>query len=274
MFKYFYTLLFLCIVFFSCSNSEEEKLRAKMSEEATLVHKDSRNLSQIQISQYKDLELNANKEYVKELKNQVDSSFEKQLETFEDEELGVIAGYKYMFKYIFMNEDEWTDLQIQLADRYFNSLNTEQTALQLSMSHSKEVKDIRIKYKGINASTAPKLTVLNLPNSNIYLGSLLNHSRNNVAIEISTTILDYLLGILLFWIVVNIIGYAASGPVGCIVSIVSFVIMLTISVCLTNYNDNLLLESLRKQKQENTVNYDKILKDLNTNTINFYETKK
>ena len=263
----------LCVVFFSCSNSEEEKLRAKMSEETSTVQKDSRELSDTQISQYKDLELAANKEYIKDLKVLIDSSFEQQLGHFEDEELGVIAGYKYMFKYIFMNEEKWTDLQIQLGDRYFNSLNTEQTALQLSLNHAQKVKDLRIKYKGIKASTAPKMQVLNLPNSNVYLGSLINHSRNNVAIEIGTTILDYLLGLLLIWIVVNIIGYAITGPVGCGISIVSFVIMVAVSVCLTHYNDNSLLESLRQQKQENTVDYNSILYNLNNNTTKFYEAK-
>ena len=268
-----FAFFLLCVVSFSCSNSEEEKLRAKMSEETSTVQKDSRELSDTQISQYKDLELAANKEYIKELKVLIDSSFEKQLGHFEDEELGVIAGYKYMFKYIFMNEEKWTDLQIQLGDRYFNSLNTEQTALQLSLNHAQKVKDLRIKYKGIKASTAPKMQVLNLPNSNVYLGSLINHSRNNVAIEIGTTILDYLLGLLLIWIVVNIIGYAITGPVGCGISIVSFVIMVAVSVCLTHYNDNSLLESLRQQKQENTVDYNSILYNLNNNTAKFYEAK-
>ena len=268
-----FAFFLLCVVFFSCSNSEEEKLRAKISEEATIVQKDSRELSETQISQYKDLELAANKEYIKDLKVLIDSSFEKQLGHFEDEELGVIAGYKYMFKYIFMSEEKWTDLQIQLGDRYFNSLNTEQTALQLSLNHAQKVKDLRIKYKGIKASTAPKMQVLNLPNSNVYLGSLINHSRNNVAIEIGTTILDYLLGLLLIWIVVNIIGYAITGPVGCGISIVSFVIMVVVSVCLTHYNDNSLLESLRQQKQENTVDYNSILYNLNNNTAKFYEAK-
>ena len=263
----------LCVVVFSCSNSEEEKLRAKMSEETSTVQKDSRELYDIQISQYKDLELAANKEYIKELKVLIDSSFEKQLGHFEDEELGVIAGYKYMFKYIFMSEEKWTDLQIQLGDRYFNSLNTEQAALQLSLNHAQKVKDLRIKYKGLKASTAPQMQVLNLPNSKVYLGSLINHSKNNIAIEIGTTILDYLLGLLLIWIVVNIIGYAITGPVGCGISIVSFVIMVAVSVCLTHYNDNSLLESLRQQKQENTVDYNSILYNLNNNTAKFYEAK-
>lgn len=263
----------LCVVVFSCSNSEEEKLRAKMSEETITVQKDYRKLSNTQISQYKDFELAANKEYIKELKVLIDSSFEKQLGHFEDEELGVIAGYKYMFKYIFMSEEKWTDLQIQLGDRYFNSLNTEQAALQLSLNHAQKVKDLRIKYKGIKASTAPQMQVLNLPNSKVYLGSLINHSKNNIAIEIGTTILDYLLGLLLIWIVVNIIGYAITGPVGCGISIVSFVIMVAVSVCLTHYNDNSLLESLRQQKQENTVDYNSILYNLNNNTAKFYEAK-
>lgn len=269
-----FALFLLCIVFSSCSNSEEEKLRAKMFEETTIVQKDSRKLSDTQISQYKDLELAENKEYIKELKILVDSSFERQLEHFEDEELGLIAGYKYMFKYIFMSDDEWTDLQIQLGDRYFNSLNTEQSALLLSLTHAQKVKDLRIKYKGIKAGIEPKIQVLDLPSSKVCLGSLINHSRNNVAIEISTTILDYLLGLVLVWIIVNIVGYVVTGPLGCVVSIASFLIMLIISVCLTYYNDNSLLESLRQQKQNNSVNYNRILENLNINTTKFYETKR
>ena len=273
MVRFVLVFFLLCVVVFSCSNSEEEKLRAKMSEETSTVQKDSRELYDIQISQYKDLELAANKEYIKDLKVLIDSSFEKQLGHFEDEELGVIAGYKYMFKYIFMSEEKWTDLQIQLGDRYFNSLNTEQAALQLSLNHTQKVKDFRIKYKGIKASTVPKMQVLNLPNSKVYLGSLINHSKNNIAIEIGTTILDYLLGLLIIWIVVNIIGYANKGPIGCVVSFVSFIIMVVVSVYLTNYNDNSLLESLRQQKQENTVDYNSILYNLNNNTTKFYEAK-
>ena len=266
MVRFVLVFFLLCVVVFSCSNSEEEKLRAKMSEETSTVQKDSRELSDIQISQYKDLELAANKEYIKDLKVLIDSSFEKQLGHFEDEELGVIAGYKYMFKYIFMSEEKWTDLQIQLGDRYFNSLNTEQAALQLSLNHAQKVKDLRIKYKGIKASTAPQMQVLNLPNSKVYLGSLINHSKNNIAIEIGTTML-------IIWIVINIIGYANKGPIGCVVSFVSFIIMVVVSVYLTNYNDNSLLESLRQQKQENAVDYNSILHNLNNNTTKFYETK-
>lgn len=273
MIKPIFTLFLLCVISFSCSNSEEKKFRAKMSEEATVVQKDPRVLSQIQIFQYEDMELAANKEYIKKLEALVDSSFEKQLEHFEDEELGIIAGYKYMFKYIFMSKEKWIDLQIQLGNKYFNSLNTEQAALQLSLNHTEKVKDFRIKYKGIKASATPKVHVLDLPNSKVYLGSLMNHSRNNVAIEIGTTILDYLLGVLLVWIVVTIIGYSITGPVGCGISIFSFVIMVVVSVCLTQYNDNLLLESLRHQKKENAVDYNSILQKLNNNTIKFYETK-
>ena len=102
---------------------------------------------------------------------------------------------------------------------------------------------------------------------------MIDHSRNNVAIEIGTTILEYLLGLLIIWIVVNIIGYATTGPVGCGISIFSFIVMIVVSVCLTHYNDNSLLESLQQQKQENTVDYNSILQKLNNNTAKFYETK-
>lgn len=259
------------ILLLSCSSDAEKQLRAKFSEDNVSAPKETRRLSGVQLSQYKDVELALNKDYVKELKNEVDNSFETQLATFEDEELGIIAGYKYMFKYIVLSNDEWDDLQIQLSDRYFNSLNVEQMALKLSMEHQEKVKDLRTQF---SKSKALKINVLHLPDSKMYLGNLNEHSRNNFLIELGTQILDILLGILITWIVVNIIGYAVTGPVGCIVSVVSFVIMLVVSVICTTYNDNKLLEALRQQEVNRQVNYNKILEDLNDNTVKFYETYK
>lgn len=265
------SIFLVCILFLSCSSDEEKQLRAKLSEDNISAQKDTRHLSEIQIAQYQDMELALNEKYVKELKNVVDSSFEKQITTFEDEELGVIAGYKYMFKYFTLNNDEWDDLQIQLSDKYFNTLNVEQMALKLSLNHHAGVKNLRTKF---SRSKMLKINVLRLPDSNIYLGNLNEHSRNNFLIELGTTILDILLGLLITWIVVNIIGYAVTGPIGCIVSIVSLVIIAIVSMIFTNYNDGRLIESLRQQKVERQVNYSNILENLNNNTVKFYETYK
>lgn len=265
------SIFLACILFLSCSSNEEKQLRAKLSEDNISAQKDTRHLSEVQVAQYQNMELSLNEKYVKDLKNVVDSSFEKQITTFEDEELGVIAGYKYMFKYFTLSNEEWDDLQIQLSDKYFNTLNVEQMALNLSMKHHTEVKDLRTKF---SKSKILKINVLHLPDSKIYLGSLNEHSRNNLLIELGTTILDILLGLLITWIVFNIIGYAVTGPISCIVTIVSFVIILIVSVICTNYNDDKLIESLRQQKVERQVNYSNILEDLNNNTVKFYEAYK
>lgn len=263
-------ILLLIIPLFSCSNDEEKALREKLEKTNFGTQKDARNLSAVQVSQYEDTEIALNTQYVKDLKNLVDSSFEKQIVAFEDEELGVIAGYKYMFKYFTLNNDEWDDLQIQLSDKYFNTLNVEQMTLELSMDHQSKVNDLRTKFSQFHPL---KAKALHLPNSKVYLGTLEDHSKNNFLIEIGTTVLDILLGLLIGWVVVNIVGYATTGPVGCIISIVTFIIIVIVSVICTNYNDNKLIESLRQQQEKRYVNYDLILKDLNSNTYKFYSNE-
>ena len=50
-----------------------------------------------------------NKKYVQNLQTLIDDSFEKQLEHFDDEELGFFASYGYMIDYIFKSDQEWED---------------------------------------------------------------------------------------------------------------------------------------------------------------------
>ena len=267
-------LLFFTIIFaiFSCTNNDEKELLTKLLSQEVSKSQNIKQVNNIQLSQYKDIELTVNKEYTDSLKELIENSFNNQLSKFEDNELGVIAGYKYMLKYIFTSEDNWTDMQVSLADRYFNTINIEQKVQELNLMYLNKIKELRTNFcKSKSDTILPKIQVQNLPKSEISTDALKSHSGNNLVIEIGTNILDWLLGIFLVWLLGNILGYATTGPIGCIITIISFIIMLVVSVWLTSSNDGKLLESLRSQQSKQTIDYESIKQQLDNNTIEFYE---
>ncbi|MBP9984267.1 MAG: hypothetical protein KBF13_04000 [Prevotella sp.] len=267
-------LLFFTIIFaiFSCTNNDEKELLTKLQSQEVSKSQNIKQVNNIQLSQYKDIELTVNKEYTDSLKELIENSFNNQLSKFEDNELGVIAGYKYMLKYIFTSEDNWTDMQVSLADRYFNTINIEQKVQELNLMYLNKIKELRTNFcKSKSDTILPKIQVQNLPKSEISTDALKSHSGNNLVIEIGTNILDWLLGIFLVWLLGNILGYATTGPIGCIITIISFIIMLVVSVWLTSSNDGKLLESLRSQQSKQTIDYESIKQQLDNNTIEFYE---
>ena len=267
-------LLFFTIIFaiFSCTNNDEKELLTKLQSQEVSKSQNIKQVNNIQLSQYKDIELTVNKEYTDSLKKLIENSFNNQLSKFEDNELGVIAGYKYMLKYIFTSEDNWTDMQVSLADRYFNTINIEQKVQELNLMYLNKIKELRTNFcKSKSDTILPKIQVQNLPKSEISTDALKSHSGNNLVIEIGTNILDWLLGIFLVWLLGNILGYATTGPIGCIITIISFIIMLVVSVWLTSSNDGKLLESLRSQQSKQTIDYESIKQQLDNNTIEFYE---
>lgn len=264
--------LFVCIS--ACSNSDEEKLRTEILEtsSSSAIHKKS-PISDVTISQSKDYELKLNKKYVADLQNLVENSFEEQLTKFEDQELGVIASYRYMFKYLSYSDTEWNDLQAQLSDRYFNTLQVQQKTFELGKRYQNDIIQLRSRfYSNKNKLNAPQIHMLNLPKSDVYLGELDSHSGTNLVVEIGTTILDILLGTLITWFVLNILG-CLSGCGEFFVFIITTIIVIIVSVMCTNYNDGKIIDALRQQKQEQIIDYSSIEQTLNNNTISFYETQ-
>ncbi|MBQ0116026.1 MAG: hypothetical protein KBT10_09185 [Bacteroidales bacterium] len=264
--------LFVCIS--ACSNSDEEKLRTEILEtsSSSAIHKKS-PISDVTISQSKDYELKLNKKYVADLQNLVENSFEEQLTKFEDQELGVIASYRYMFKYLSYSDTEWNDLQAQLSDRYFNTLQVQQKTFELGKRYQNDIIQLRSRfYSNKNKLNAPQIHMLNLPKSDVYLGELDSHSGTNLVVEIGTTILDILLGTLITWFVFNILG-CLSGCGEFVVFIITTIIVIIVSVMCTNYNDGKIIDALRQQKQEQIIDYSSIEQTLNNNTISFYETQ-
>lgn len=269
-------LLFVLVaMLFSCSNQQEKELRESVSKISNNDYRDAKALKGATLSQYKDQEKRLTDNYIKGLKDIIDKNFDNQIEEFEDNELGVIAGYKYMFKYIFSSEQEWNDLQLQLTDRYFNSISLQQKAYEYSEDYLNRIKELRSQfYKDKSGVTTPKIEVLQIPKNQVFIGDLGKHSGTNLAIEIGTTILDVLLGLLLAWIVVNIFGYAKKGLVGCLVTIISFIIIMIISVICTSHNDGKLIDSLKSQHESITIDYGKLQKSLDNNSTYFYDSLK
>jgi hypothetical protein len=184
-------LLFFTIIFaiFSCTNNDEKELLTKLQSQEVSKSQNIKQVNNIQLSQYKDIELTVNKEYTDSLKELIENSFNNQLSKFEDNELGVIAGYKYMLKYIFTSEDNWTDMQVSLADRYFNTINIEQKVQELNLMYLNKIKELRTNFcKSKSDTILPKIQVQNLPKSEISTDALKSHSGNNLVIEIGTNI--------------------------------------------------------------------------------------
>ena len=226
----------------------------------------SKKASDVIIAQYRDLELKRNLDFVVKLDSVVSTGFERQLDRFEDEELGFWAGYGYMFGYIFRSKEKWENNLRLESDKYFNTLDIEQEANDLYVEHVAYVKQLRERFARTNDMKISEPLVI-LPQQDIYLGDLRGHAGTNVLIEVSTEIAQWLLRIFIMWI----IGLSCiwTGP---IIPIIATVLSIIGSIVVTVINDNKLINSIKEQ-QENVliVNSEDILNQLNENTIHFYE---
>lgn len=258
--------IILAISMISCTDKEAKKLKEKISkpiEVPTTSHK----LSKASIKQYRDAELAYNERYVADLKNTLDNSFEKQLDIFEDNELGFFSSYENMFDYIFMSREKFDDNWKVKATKYFNSLDIENDALDCYESYIKDVSAIRSNfYQKKNSDSLPSMAKLELPTQDIYLGDIKTHSRINLIIEVGVEALVWIFVLLILFIVSLIVAVPTGG-----LSLIVTIITIIVSAILSMANDKKLLNSLREQ---NTVvmdaNYSAILKSLNENTYKFY----
>ena len=77
----------------SCKDKNAVTLKEKLQSEYTRSDKVT-NLSSGSKVQYMQMEKSINQQYIKELDSLVNTAFVRQLERFEDEELGVLSSYK------------------------------------------------------------------------------------------------------------------------------------------------------------------------------------
>lgn len=272
--KRLYVLVF-ALLFFSCSNEDEEKLKSIVSTDIIVDTNDSIEEHIDRLEQYQELELEFNSKYINDLENLVKTSFERQLEHFEDEELGFFAGYGYMFSYFFKSDQEWSDEMRLKSDKYFGALNIENEAYELFLSHTKDISNLRKRFwtRSKNGKL-PQHQNLDLPDKLISLGDLTSHSRNNVFIEIVSEGLERLVSWLVYPLILWLLSLLIPNKTahGCIAKIAAFLLCAIVSGAISMWNDNRLLDALRAQNnQEIPIDYNNILNELNKNTTAFYE---
>lgn len=259
-------ILLIPLILVSCNNQELESLRKSLATEYEIQN--NLTSSAVILSQYENAEISANEYYVTELQSIIEGGFEKQVEAFGDKELGFISGYKYMFQTIFLSKQYRDDLWRMKSSQYFNtSHETEQAAYDCFVRYQKRIKGFRMRFtEESDAITVQMKPDYTLPSQTVSIEQLTNHSINNLAIEFGIDVAVKLL-ILLVVAILSIFGIVWTSGY----SIIGFILSLLLSVILTISNDNKMLNSIREQEQESSINYQEILEDLNKNTYSFYE---
>lgn len=259
---------FLSLLITSCKDKNAVALKEKLQSEYARPDKVT-NLSLGSKVQYMQMEKFINQQYIKGLDSLINTAFDRQLERFEDEELGVLSSYKNMFSWLFKSKQSWDDAMIVMSNKYFNSLDVSQEQHALYLEYIKDIKEIRQQFLSVKG--LPSYNQIDLPSETITLDAFSNHSRNNLVIEFGTEIFGWFLGFVLVQIILLFIDKIA-GLWGCLIDVIVFIIIVVISVFMSSSNDTKLIESLEKQHNQ-TVRYDyeTLLKSLNNNTAKFYE---
>lgn len=264
-------LFILSLILESCGNKDEEKLRERLHEEYSVTT--IKKLSSGSKAQYIQMEQAINKRYVKELDSLINTYFDRQLEKFEDHELGVWNSYMNMFSWLFKSKDSWDEELNLISKKYFNNLDSQQEQNRLYNEYTAQIKGLRQQF--LKTHNLPNYHQIDIPKEEISLDKLSEHSRNNLGIEILGEFLgSSLFGWLLFFAIASLLslfGIAVPGP-GWVLTFVTILISIIVSIILTMSNDSKLIDHLKDQHQE-TIQIDnqELLETLNKNTIKFYE---
>lgn len=266
-------ILMIFTLFASCNNSESEELRQSLRKEYTSPE-GYKNLSSGSKAQYIAMEKRINKKYVNDLDSLINSGFERQLEEFEDNELGVWSGYMNMFSWLFKSKQSWDDEMLLLSNRYFNSLDIKQDHHSLYLSYTQKIKNLRKQF--IASQKLPDFHTIDLPEEEISLTRLVDYTRNNIGIEVigellGTKLFSWFLGFIITWVLVTLIGLP-KGPPGWVVSLLSFIIVIVVSTIMSIHNDNKLLNQIKEQHSDmSIIDSQELLEELDSNTMKFYE---
>lgn len=261
--------VFLSLLMTSCRDKNAVALKEKLQSEYVRPDKVT-NLSSGSKVQYMQMEKTINQQYIKKLDSLVNTAFIRQLERFEDEELGVLSSYKNMFSWLFKSKQSWDDAMIVMSNKYFNSLDVSQEQHVLYLEYIKDIKEIRQQFLSVKG--LPSYTQIDLPSETITLDAFSNHSRNNLVIEFGTELFEWFLGFVLIQIILLFVDKIA-GPWGCLIDVIVFIIIVVVSVFMSISNDTKLIKSLEDQhKQTVKYNYEILLKSLNSNTVKFYKS--
>lgn len=261
-------LIALAFLLTSCGDSSANSLKEHLQTDY-IPSVNTEKLSSGSKAQYIQLEKTINLSYVKGLDSLVNTAFDRQLEKFEDKELGVWSSYINMFSWLFKSNQSWNDEMNILSNRYFNSLDINQEQHALYKDYLKDIENIRKQF--VFEKNLPTYTQIDLPSEKIALDPLSEHSRNNLVIEFGTELFSWFLGFVIVQIILLFVDKIA-GPWGCLIDFIVFIVIIIISVIMANANDSKLIDNLRKQ-QTQSVKFDNenIIKYLDDNTIRFYE---
>jgi len=258
----------------SCTDEAVKGLRNKLSSDYTSAD-DLVPSNQIALLKYRDVELAENKYFVSRIDDVIQNSFEKQISSFEDTELGFFKGYKYMAYRLLRGKEHNRDFWRVKTKLYFSNLDIRQDVYEAFLQYNERVKQLRMSYlkdAGTIASSDIVLDELHLPEEDISLTAFEQYSLNNILIEFGSDIAGWLL-VLALGGLLSLFGTVKSSESKVkFTSAMSFIIILLISIVLTWRNDKKMIDSIRVQGKEiNTVNFNSILSKLNDNTIEFYE---
>lgn len=272
----FYTILLVIVasvIMSSCGDSEADELKLKLEKEYDKYDIELASNDNLTKQQYKEIELAYNQKYVDDLQDLLNNSFEKQLDTFEDGELGFWSTIGHSFGYVFLSEQTRIDKMDIKSKKYFNSIDVKQDAHELFVKYNEDVKNLRARYIS-KRNYEQKETFIDMPELEISIDNDA-HARNNLIIDIfgdiAVWIFVFLVIYFLHWIGI-IATLSQVNFQGTLISIIVGVISVVVSVILSIHNDNKLLDSLREQnKTEIIQDFNSILNDLNKNTAKFYE---
>lgn len=231
----------------------------------------SANISIAQTSvlakQYKEQELRYTEQFIKNLGDKLNQSFEEQLAKFEDEELGFWSSYSNMFA-LFDSEEEQMRAWALKGDKYFNPISIEQLYHAEFAEYQKTIKLYRQKFSETPGFASTQIRELHIPEKSVSLQKLSDHARNNVWIEATGWLFDTRLFVVFVTFISALLGIPA--PPAWIVTLAGILV----NLILTNINDNNLVESLREQRKEHpTLNVQELQTRLTDNINQFYENK-
>lgn len=273
----FVSSLFIC----SCTNDKAKQLQSKFNEEIKVETQYKRgNKAKVAAAQYAEMEHNLNNKFVNDLSSMIENSFEKQLEEFEDEELGFFSNIGYAWDLVFVSEKKRNEKLSLKTNKYFNTMDVEQEALSMYRNHVAEIQKLRSSFYTNKRSVKMSENIyLDLPKETIDLEGMQKHTVNNMVMAFSEGILGWIIAFVLGFIIAFILtffgifveqdGCIVKG-IGGIASVVTLAGMILLSI----RNDNKVLDSLREQHTEFTLDYETILNDLDKNTVEFYEKYK
>lgn len=230
------------------------------------------------ILMYREEELRQNKAYVEQVDKIFRTFSERQLEAFEDAELGFWSSYGNMFSYLFSSKEEWRSRWRLKHNLYFNDLDLSQELYTLHRGYSNNVGLLRQQIVGqakSSRSIAP-FQELELEQQRLSLSEAVGaYARNNALIEVADFFAEWLITLLLVAILAQVASLAlTAGTWGAAApcTIPVFIITFALSVGLSWYNDSVLMDALREQNKR-AITYDKEaeLKRLNEYTNAFYE---